>query len=553
MGKEPDEEEIVKFSWSTAKPCIGVIVYFFVANVVYSVILACALTLRVLYAAKSSNCLDKGAANDTWMSNTSWPFSIMLLWAPFLDGYSLFGWKKYHRRCYMCVSMIVISILLVVLSILYKSALSIDGKCPNGALTFSIVLPLYFVSTVFMINLQGYGILMLQGPNIFLVAIIQTAGNIIGNSAGQAGIIFFRQYIEISVIFLFLAGCALVLAFIAATQLEEKIPEDKELQSPIESYKQLLLMILNKRVLVLLLLIFTFNCGTGGIIGNTIALNNRGISPTNQGLNPLVTFIPSILSVYISGVVASKSKPLQKFTYLFPFYIVGMMAYFSMRFLAPYVQGSKCDVHGHVCKSRHDWVVTMYYVVDCIQILFGRPAVTLVFTHANQVTPTSMAGTFSSAVQAAYSTGTTAPAAVANQLFIAAMNKNIQCNANSDYYGPEVFTNSTTGETTRFCGTFSCKSNIINNTVLRKKETGFCNPLGDGYNIVSMITLLLCVLFWIIYTFLCKKFLDVEKEKYDPKNGNESLLGAKKASDVVEPRYSSLDDGDDDSGSYHAI
>ena len=99
-----DSDDELEPDWTTQK---GMLFYLFCAYFVQGIGSCITEALKVVLAYELDHCGDKREVLG-YLNQSNWGWSLKFIYAPLVDGFVLFGLRKYHRRSYIfCMSTLV--------------------------------------------------------------------------------------------------------------------------------------------------------------------------------------------------------------------------------------------------------------------------------------------------------------------------------------------------------------------------------------------------------------------------------------------------------------
>ena len=104
--------------------------------------------------------------------------------------------------------------------------------------------------------------------------------------------------------------------------------------------------------------------------------------------------------------------------------------------------------------------------------------------------PLFCAGTFATLLRTISNLGGQVAGMLINHLRKMLEDKTNKCNGASDFWGKNLITNNISQITSRFCG---LPPSFVKWSLLLKGQSGFCNPMADGYNRAAILTFVLIV------------------------------------------------------------
>jgi len=197
-------------------------------------------------------------------------------------------------------------------------------------------------------------------------------------------------------------------------------------------------------------------------------------------------------------------------------------------FFVPYVKREKGAGYDLSCMNSwlsensngcESWVFPFRVGLDISAMPFEYMFEQILGAQTSRMTPIPFAGTFTSLLNTATEVGEIGASNVENdmRIYFDKILRKYRCNGDLEYFGKDTFIEN--NKTYRYCGhDIPCR---IDPPV--DGETGLCNQYADGYNVAVFLSLGLFVCWGTFLYFTFAKFVNVDKEKYDPDNEEEMI------------------------------
>ena len=494
-----DSDDELEPDWTTQK---GMLFYLFCAYFVQGIGSCITEALKVVLAYELDHCGDKRKVLG-YLNQSNWGWSLKFIYAPLVDGFVLFGLRKYHRRSYIFCMSTLVSISLFLFSYYYDSLVP-EGTCPNGSGLGAYLFAATFLLSIQDVALDGYSIIYFAGRNIGYASAIQAFGNVLGAYGGKTSILFLNESMKIPVSSsIAIIGFLFIIFAISVCFIKEKVPEGTP-ESISSSYFGIYKCLFNKNILFLVMLAATRgHFMVNWALGSTLDKTNRGITAMDFLNESVIVFPFSLLSmVLISRFISAKQNPFQKFLYGQLIALIATVLFYTFWFFAPFVDGDDPS------QRRSDGIFTMWVLMDILIMPFTKIAEFCYLAYIYRVTPDRYAGGFVTFIFSvsnfAAQFGTSIEEALRTS-FDAPME--IRCNYKNENFGKELTANGTE----RFCGTINCKT-------ANPGISGNCNPWGDGYHILVLFGFVLFSLIILFQWRVLKPKLMNSKDKFDPDN-----------------------------------
>ena len=238
--------------------------------------------------------------------------------------------------------------------------------------------------------------------------------------------------------------------------------------------------------------------------------------------------INNIHIVFINATVCINTRPMGKMPLGLGMFLIGSLLEFSTWFFVPYLKRAKSAGYDQSCLSSwlsessngcEPWVFPFRVGLEIGAMPFEYTFEQILGAQTSRMTPVAVAGTFTSLLHTAAELGESVASNLENEFRITLDRdlRKYRCTGSFEFFGSDTFMEN--NETYRYCGhKDACR---IDPPV--DGETGFCNPYADGYNVLVIIALALFLLWGAVLYFTLAKYVNVEKEKYDPNNDEEMI------------------------------
>jgi len=170
-------------------------------------------------------------------SLNSWPFSLKLLWAPFVD--SLYIERFGRRKSWLIPVQVLIGLTMFAISFHLDEWMGDSGEVQIMALTGSFFF-LYFLAATQDIAVDGWALTMLRPENVGYASTCNSAGQIAGFFLTFTGTLAF-QHFKILTLSEFMNVCGMIfvgLTLCVALFKREINPIGEEVETPREVYRQ---------------------------------------------------------------------------------------------------------------------------------------------------------------------------------------------------------------------------------------------------------------------------------------------------------------------------
>ena len=479
---------------------------------------------------ETEHCEDPRQIDDL-LETTKCVVLLKIVVAPLVDYFKPFCCTSLHRRFWLIICQMFSSLFLFLLAwnwdnIVFQAE---EEKCPDGELLIGLLMPMLFFTAVGDIALDGLAVVALLGPNIAYAGVAGSFGPRFGRKtlepiligASKDGATGYQAALYTIAAVNFIT-CAVVL----------RIPEISTKSDPRSglcgAYKKMFRMLCNKRTLALCFICATWHMGLGNVIGSGRDERHRGWTKDDLQSQGFATMLPNLVFFYAVSVYAAKLNPIGKMPLGLAMFLVGSLLEFATWFFVPYLKREKSAGYDQSCLSSwlsassngcEPWVFPFRVGLDIGAMPFEYMFEQILGAQTSRMTPPAFAGTFTSLLHTAQEVGETIASNLENDFRITLDRdlRKFRCTGSLEMFGRDTFMEN--NETYRYCGhKDACR---IDPPV--DGETGFCNPYADGYNVLVIIALALFLLWGAVLYFTLAKYVNVEKEKYDPNNDEEMI------------------------------
>eukprot|EP00397_Hematodinium_sp_SG-2012_P029843 GEMP01031562.1.p1 GENE.GEMP01031562.1~~GEMP01031562.1.p1 ORF type:complete len:530 (+),score=94.51 GEMP01031562.1:24-1592(+) len=242
-------------------------------------------------------------------SLNSLPFSLKILWAPFVDALyiSMFG----RRKTWLIPVQVGIGLTMIAISSRLDEWMGKDGEFQIMPLT-AVFFFLYFLCATQDIAVDGWALTMLRPENVGYASTCNSAGQITGYFLAFVGALALQQFNIASLAeFVQWNGFLFVFLTILVAILRKEPPvtaeESKEMESPSQIYQQIALCFrvpaLRSIVLVLFLwkLPFAANDALSGLKVQQAGVSKEHMAFLGLLITPFQIFVPVILGKITAG------------------------------------------------------------------------------------------------------------------------------------------------------------------------------------------------------------------------------------------------------------
>ena len=453
------------------------------------------------------------------------PLLLQLFVAPLVDHFKPFGSAPYHRRSWLIICQVISSLFLFLLAWNWDSIVfQHEEKCPDIDFLIWLLIPMSFFTAVGDVALDGLAVAALIGPNIAYAGV-----------AGSFGPRFGRRTLDPMLIGVSKAATdfqtalyAIAAANLITCAVVLRVPETGTKSGPgytlWDTYKGMFRLLRNKRTLALCFISATWQMGLGKVIDSSRDQRHRGWTKDDFSAMGYISMLPNFVCFYAVSIYTAKLDPIRKMPLGLTMFLIASLLEFSSVFFVPYLQTEKNAGYDQSCLSSwlggsnecEPWVFPFRVGVDTSAMPFEYVMEQIIGAQTSRMTPVAFAGTFTSLVHNAKLAGGTLTENLENDLrndFDKSLRVD-RCKGSFEFFGRQ--TKIENNETVRYCGQKDwCRP--VNG------ETGMCNPFVDGYTVLVLICMGLFVMWGAVIYFTLAKYINVEKEKYDPDNEEEMI------------------------------
>ncbi|CAE7334007.1 SLC33A1 [Symbiodinium pilosum] len=234
-------------------------------------------------------------------SLNSYPFSLKLLWAPFVDA--AYVSRLGRRKTWLLPTQLAIGVVMIVVSqrldhLLYASQ-------PNVASLTLLFFLLYFLCATQDIAVDGWALTMLRKENVGYAATTNAMGQTLGYAIGFTGFMALEHFNLLTLSeFMFLWGIVfmVVTILVGVLKAEGPVPSDEQPESISTSYGNMLNILRLRPIRLLLLLLVTIKFPFA--VADSIAplkLQEYGVKKEHMayiasGMMPVYILLPAVVS-----------------------------------------------------------------------------------------------------------------------------------------------------------------------------------------------------------------------------------------------------------------
>ena len=468
---------------------------------------------------------DREREVDSYLKYANWPYSSKLILAPIVDYFGVpFFPRIKHFRGWVITAGVLQTIILVLLSLGWHSVDPGD-VCPNGRILFFYLFPLVLMSSVSDIALDALAVSSFSRKNLGWAGLAGIFGGQLGGRAGSIFMLGAKSALNLDTnhVLLVFAGLVFVANVVIWQLREGEFPRRSGSACSLlrQSYFTAFLILCNRRCIALAALMVLYSAGLSSSINSEIDKMYRGYTQQDVLITGYIEVLPVLLLVVLVTRFFGQSKnPLKKIFLALLLYLVGSLLEFSTYFFVPYVDGRRDEdallpnqmncIDGG-CAS---WVFPFRFILNLVASPFLMYVEILLAANLAWVTPLKYAGTFQTLFRTLWNLGFTMFASIVNPLrtLLAKATTSEQCTGGSINYGKTFIANTTL----RYCGIFNCTT-----APPLDGQTGYCNNMADGYNLVSIGFFIFAVILYLLFGKWVATYLDVPTGAYHPRNEDE--------------------------------
>ena len=530
---EEEEEPNFMAQWKT----ILLLIWLYLLQ---GVVIAFPLSLRAVMAYEVDMCEDKRHI-DTLLSMATMPFSVKVVVAPIVDYLELPFFKgNKHRRGWILVCGIISSFWMFLLAFNW-GAIDPGEECPNGELLLLHLLPIVMFAAIADIALDALAIIVLAGPNIGYAAVAGTIGQTAGTRGGKPVLVLMSETSFGMNGCLYLAAAVMLVTSFAVLRIAEpalKRPNLSPWSLVKKGYATFYDILCNRNALLFAFLLFIWKCGLQTASTSSIDIKYRGYTKKDTVVAGAFDVVPSLaFPAILAWKVTAKANPIKKLRqWAIPCYLLSWAIYFLTFIIVPYKKAKKDASYSESCYNTgcEGWVFPFRTALGIIAMPFKLSAPQLWFAHVSRTSPLLCAGTYSTILRTMSNLGGKASNFVVNPLRNALTDKTGLCNGSGDFFGKDIFAKN--GTTFRYCGDITeCQ---VDPPVAG--QSGFCNPLADGFNRTWFLTAAIYVCVSFVLITKCLQQINLPAAKFSPQNEEERLS--------FMPRWGSTDDAAGEEG-----
>ncbi|TMW56079.1 hypothetical protein Poli38472_008727 [Pythium oligandrum] len=324
-----------------------------------------------------------GYADQATFSLVSWPFSLKLLWAPFVD--SIYSPSFGRRKSWLIPVQFICAGLMIGGSFFISELLGEgDGQKPHVIYLTIFFFVLYFMMATQDIAVDGWALTMLSEKNVGHASTCNTVGQTLGYFVAYVGFLALHDPATCNSYFrstpqpdgmITLAGFMnfwgwVMFVTTVAVGIFKKEKEDTEEQLSIaETYKQMYSVLRLPSVISLSIILLTSKIGFAAAESvASLKLVEYGLKKEKLALlTPILVPLGIVIPVFL-GRRIKPDKPLDLYLLGYPFRLVIGFLYAAIIYITPSVMAHDEDMHFYYyafilfCGALHEVAANLMYV-----------------------------------------------------------------------------------------------------------------------------------------------------------------------------------------------
>jgi MFS transporter, PAT family, solute carrier family 33 (acetyl-CoA transportor), member 1 len=325
-----------------------------------------------------------GYADQATFSLVSWPFSLKLLWAPFVD--SIYSQRFGRRKSWLIPVQFICAGLMIGGSYFIGELLGEgEGQKPHVVYLTAFFFVLYFMMATQDIAVDGWALTMLSAKHVGHASTCNTVGQTLGYFAAYVGFLalhdpatcnaYFRStpqpegMISLAGFMSFWGWVMFITTVAVAVFKKERREQNEEKLSIKETYQQLYSVLRLPSVISFSVILLT--CKIGFAAAESVAslkLVEYGLKKEKLALlSPILIPLGIIIPVFL-GRRIKPNQPLNLFLLGYPFRLAVGFLYAIIIYITPRVMAHDEEYHVYyyafilLCGALHELAANMMYV-----------------------------------------------------------------------------------------------------------------------------------------------------------------------------------------------
>ncbi|KAJ0405815.1 hypothetical protein ATCC90586_008469 [Pythium insidiosum] len=325
-----------------------------------------------------------GYADQATFSLVSWPFSLKLLWAPFVD--SLYSRRIGRRKSWLIPVQLVCAALMIGGSFFIGEMLGEgEGQKPRVVALTAFFFVLYFMMATQDIAVDGWALTMLSSRHVGHASTCNTVGQTLGYFVAYVGFLalhdpatcnaYFRRapqpdgMVSLAAFMNFWGWVMLVTTVAVAIFKQERRDRHEEKLTILETYKQMYSVMRLPSVLSLSAILLTSKIGFAAAEGvASLKLVEYGLKKEKLALlTPILVPLGIVIPVFLGRRIQAE-RPLDMYLLGYPFRLALGVLYAAVVFVTPSVMAHDEDYHFYyygfilLVGALHEVAANMMYV-----------------------------------------------------------------------------------------------------------------------------------------------------------------------------------------------
>ncbi|GLE10120.1 hypothetical protein PINS_up022115 [Pythium insidiosum] len=325
-----------------------------------------------------------GYADQATFSLVSWPFSLKLLWAPFVD--SLYSRRIGRRKSWLIPVQLVCAALMIGGSFFISDMLGEgEGQKPHVMALTIFFFVLYFMMATQDIAVDGWALTMLSSHHVGHASTCNTVGQTLGYFVAYVGFLalhdpatcnaYFRSVpqpdgmVSLAAFMNFWGWVMLVTTVGVAIFKQERRDRHEEKLTIFETYRQMYSVMRLPSVISLSVVLLTSKIGFAAAEGvASLKLVEYGLKKEKLALlTPILVPLGIVIPVFLGRRIKA-DKPLDMYLLGYPFRLFLGVLYAAIVFVTPSVMAHNEDYHFYyygfilLVGALHEIAANMMYV-----------------------------------------------------------------------------------------------------------------------------------------------------------------------------------------------